>query len=92
MQSAQKVCKTYKRITSSCSRGTDPSSNPRLRSALAACRSVNMPKDNIERVIKKAEIGQSSNLEEIRYEGYANGGIALIVDAEQIIEIEQQQK
>ncbi len=61
--------------------GTDPSSNPRLRSALSACRSVNMPKDNIERVMKKAEIGQSSNLEEIRYEGYANGGIALIVDA-----------
>ena len=61
--------------------GTDPSSNPRLRSALAACRSVNMPKDNIERVIKKAETGQSSNLEEIRYEGYASSGIALIVDA-----------
>ena len=61
--------------------GTDPSSNPRLRSALAACRSVNMPKDNIERVIKKAETDQSSNLEEIRYEGYASGGIALIVDA-----------
>ena len=40
-----------------------------------------MPKDNIERVIRKAETGQSSNLEEIRYEGYANGGIALIVDA-----------
>ena len=40
-----------------------------------------MPKDNIERVIKKAETGQSSNLEEIRYEGYASGGIALIVDA-----------
>jgi YebC/PmpR family DNA-binding regulatory protein len=40
-----------------------------------------MPKDNIERVIKKAEDGESSNLEEIRYEGYAPGGVALIVDA-----------
>jgi YebC/PmpR family DNA-binding regulatory protein len=61
--------------------GTDPSSNPRLRSALSACRAVNMPKDNIERVIKKAESGENVNLEEIRYEGYAPGGIALIVDA-----------
>ena len=59
----------------------DPAMNPRLRSAIQAARSANMPKDNIERVIKKAETGQSSNLEEIRYEGYANGGIALIVDA-----------
>ena len=61
--------------------GTDPSSNPRLRSALSACRSVNMPKDNIERVIKKAASGDTTNLEEIRYEGYAGGGVALIVDA-----------
>ena len=61
--------------------GTDPSSNPRLRSALSACRSVNMPKDNIERVIKKAVSGDTTNLEEIRYEGYAGGGVALIVDA-----------
>jgi len=61
--------------------GTDPSSNPRLRSALSACRSVNMPKDNIERVIKKAASDDTTNLEEIRYEGYAGGGVALIVDA-----------
>ena len=40
-----------------------------------------MPKDNIERVIKKAESGENVNLEEIRYEGYAPGGVALIVDA-----------
>ena len=40
-----------------------------------------MPKDNIERVIKKAEDGENSNLEEIRYEGYASGGVAIIVDA-----------
>jgi len=60
---------------------TDPSSNPGLRSALSACRAVNMPKDNIERVIKKAESGENVNLEEIRYEGCAPGGIALIVDA-----------
>lgn len=40
-----------------------------------------MPKDNIDRVIKKAESGENENLEEIRYEGYAPGGIALIIDA-----------
>ena len=78
---AKKFARLTKELQVAVRGGTDPSSNPRLRSALAACRSVNMPKDNIERVIKKAEIGQSSNLEEIRYEGYANGGIALIVDA-----------
>ena len=78
---AKKFARLTKELQVAVRGGTDPSSNPRLRSALAACRSVNMPKDNIERVIKKAETGQSSNLEEIRYEGYANGGIALIVEA-----------
>ena len=78
---AKKFARLTKELQVAVRGGTDPSSNPRLRSALAACRSVNMPKDNIERVIKKAETGQSSNLEEIRYEGYASGGIALIVDA-----------
>ena len=78
---AKKFARLTKELQVAVRGGADPSSNPRLRSALAACRSVNMPKDNIERVIKKAETGQSSNLEEIRYEGYASGGIALIVDA-----------
>ena len=78
---AKKFARLTKELQVAVRGGTDPSSNPRLRSALAACRSVNMPKDNIERVIKKAETGQSLNLEEIRYEGYASGGIALIVDA-----------
>ena len=78
---AKKFARLTKELQVAVRGGTDPSSNPRLRSALAACRSVNMPKDNIERVIKKAETDQSSNLEEIRYEGYASGGIALIVDA-----------
>ena len=78
---AKKFARLTKELQVAVRGGTDPSSNPRLRSALAACRSVNMPKDNIDRVIKKAETGQTSNLEEIRYEGYANGGVALIVDA-----------
>lgn len=61
--------------------GTDPASNPRLRSALLAARAANMPKDNIERVLKKAEGGEGDNYEEVRYEGYGPGGTALIVEA-----------
>ena len=78
---AKKFARLTKELQVAVRGGTDPSSNPRLRSALSACRVVNMPKDNIERVIKKAEDGESSNLEEIRYEGYGPGGVALIVDA-----------
>ncbi len=78
---AKKFARLTKELQVAVRGGVDPSSNSRLRSALAACRAVNMPKDNIERVIKKVETGQSSNLEEIRYEGFANSGIALIVDA-----------
>ena len=78
---AKKFSRLTKELQVAVRGGTDPTSNPRLRSALLACRAVNMPKDNIERVIKKAEAGENINLEEIRYEGYAPGGIALIVDA-----------
>jgi YebC/PmpR family DNA-binding regulatory protein len=58
----------------------DPDSNPRLRTALAAARAANMPKDNIERVLKRAEGGEGENYDEIRYEGYGPGGTALIVE------------
>ena len=78
---AKKFARLTKELQVAVRGGTDPSSNPRLRFALSACRAVNMPKDNIERVIKKAEDGENSNLEEIRYEGYASGGVAIIVDA-----------
>ena len=78
---AKKFARLTKELQVAVRGGTDPSSNPRLRSALSACRAVNMPKDNIERVIKKAEDGENTNLEEIRYEGYASGGVAIIVDA-----------
>ena len=60
---------------------TDPASNPRLRSALAAARAANMPKDNIDRVLKRAEGGEGDIYEEIRYEGYGPGGVAFIVEA-----------
>ena len=61
--------------------GEDPASNPALRSAIIAARKENMPKDNIERAIKKgAGGGDDSNYEEMRYEGYGPGGVAMIVD------------
>jgi YebC/PmpR family DNA-binding regulatory protein len=60
----------------------DPDQNPRLRSAVAAARSANMPKDRIERAISKASGGDDGAVyEEIRYEGYGPHGVALIVDA-----------
>jgi YebC/PmpR family DNA-binding regulatory protein len=60
----------------------DPAMNPRLRTALAAARAANMPKDNIERAIRRGSgEGDDANFEEIRYEGYGPGGVALIVEA-----------
>ena len=62
--------------------GPDPDANPRLRSAVAACRQANMPKDNIDRAVKKATGGDDGeNYEEVRYEGYGPGGVAVIVEA-----------
>jgi YebC/PmpR family DNA-binding regulatory protein len=58
----------------------DPAMNPRLRAAIIAARAENMPKDNIERAIKKALGGDADNYEEIRYEGYGPGGVAVIVE------------
>jgi YebC/PmpR family DNA-binding regulatory protein len=59
----------------------DPNFNPRLRAAILAARAENMPKDNIERAIKKASGGEGENYDEIRYEGYGPGGAAVIVEA-----------
>jgi YebC/PmpR family DNA-binding regulatory protein len=59
----------------------DPAMNARLRAAIIAARAENMPKDNIERAIKKAAGGESENYDEVRYEGYAPGGVAVIVEA-----------
>ena len=59
----------------------DPNMNPRLRLAIIAARAENMPKDNIERAIKKASGSDTENYDEIRYEGRAPGGIALIIEA-----------
>jgi len=59
----------------------DPAFNPRLRAAILAARAENVPKDNIERAIKKSQGGDTENYDEIRYEGYAPGGVAVIVEA-----------
>ena len=60
--------------------GTDPTGNPRLRAAIAACKAANMPKENISKVLKKAEEGSGSNYDEIRYEGFGPGGTAIIIE------------
>ena len=58
----------------------DPAFNPRLRAAIIAARAENMPKDNIERAIKKATGNDAESYDEIRYEGYGPGGVAVIVE------------
>jgi len=59
----------------------DPAMNPRLRGAIQAARAENMPKDNIERAIKKSQAGDEDNFENVRYEGFGPGGIGVIVEA-----------
>jgi len=61
--------------------GADPDGNPRLRAAVSAAKSVNMPKDNIDRAILRGSGGAGgAELEEVRYEGYGQGGVAILVD------------
>ncbi len=59
----------------------DPASNARLRLAIQNARAENLPKDNIERAIKKASSADANNYESIRYEGYGPAGVAVIVEA-----------
>ncbi|MDR6289854.1 MULTISPECIES: YebC/PmpR family DNA-binding transcriptional regulator [Inquilinus] len=75
--------KLQREITISAKLGLpDPAMNPRLRAAIQAARKENMPKDNIERAIKRATgDGDDSDYVEIRYEGYGPAGIAVIVEA-----------
>ena len=58
----------------------DPTMNPRLRSAIQAARSANMPKDNIERAIDKSSMSNEQNFENLRYEGFGPANIAVIVE------------
>ena len=61
--------------------GDDPDANPRLRSAITAAKGVNMPKDNIDRAIARGAGGDDAvHIDEIRYEGYGQAGVAILVD------------
>ena len=74
--------KLAREITVAAKGGTpDPAMNPRLRLAIQNAKAQSMPKDNIQRAINKASGGDSENYEEVRYEGYGPGGVALIVEA-----------
>ena len=74
--------KLAKEITVAAKRGDpDPDKNPRLRMAVKEAKSSSVPKDVIERAIKKALGGEGENYEEIRYEGYGPNGVAVIVEA-----------
>ena len=58
----------------------DPNMNPRLRSAIQAAKSANMPKDNIERAVKKSSLNNGANFENLRYEGFGPNKVAVIVE------------
>ncbi len=79
---AKLFSKFSKEITVAAKMGDpDPDKNPRLRLAIKEAKAQSMPKDNIERAIKKAQGGDAEDYEEIRYEGYGPGGVAVIVEA-----------
>jgi YebC/PmpR family DNA-binding regulatory protein len=74
--------KLSKEITVAAKMGDpDPDKNPRLRLAVKEAKGASMPKDNIDRAIKKAQGGDAESYEEVRYEGYGPNGVAIIVEA-----------
>ncbi len=79
---ARQFAKVIREITVSAKSGLpDPGSNPRLRAAIAAAGKVNMPKDTVDRAIKKASgAGGGDDYVEVRYEGYGPAGVAVIVE------------
>lgn len=80
---AKAFTKIIRELTVSARSGLpDPESNPRLRAAIQAAKQANMPKDTIERAIKRgAGGGDDANYDEVRYEGYGPGSVAIIVEA-----------
>jgi len=79
---ARLFSKLSKEITVAAKMGDpDPDKNPRLRLAVKEARANSMPKDVIERAIRKSQGGDAESYEEIRYEGYGPGGVAIIVEA-----------
>jgi YebC/PmpR family DNA-binding regulatory protein len=80
---ARQFARLIREITVAARHGLpDPASNPRLRAAVIAARQANMPKDTVERAIKKAAGGGAGeDYAEVRYEGYGPAGVAIIVEA-----------
>ncbi|MAP24689.1 MAG: YebC/PmpR family DNA-binding transcriptional regulator [Rickettsiales bacterium] len=79
---AKVFTKIIRELTVAAKTGSDPSANPRLRAAIATARAANMPKDTMERAIKKGSSGEdTTNYQEVRYEGYGPAGSAIIVEA-----------
>ena len=79
---AKLFAKISKEITVAAKLGLpDPAANPRLRSAIALGRAQNMPKDNIERAVKKSYDENAENYEEVRYEGFGIEGVGIIVES-----------
>lgn len=79
---AKVFTKIIRELTVAARSNSDPASNPRLRAAITAAREQNMPKDTMERAIKRGAGGEDmTNYEEIRYEGYGPGGVAIIIEA-----------
>lgn len=73
--------KLIREVTVAARGGADPAGNARLRMAIDKCLSANMPKDTIERAVKRGSgTGDGAQLEEVRYEGYGPGGVAIMVD------------
>ena len=78
---ARIFAKLAREMTVAAKTGADPAMNPRLRLAIQNARAENMPKDNIERAIAKAAGADTSTYEEVRYEGFGPGKVAVIVEA-----------
>ena len=74
--------RALKEVSVAAKAGPDEASNPRLRAAISAAKAVNVPKDKIQNAIDKASSSDANdNLESIDYEGYASGGVAIIIEA-----------
>ena len=81
-QRSKLFSKLSREITVAAKQGMpDPAHNPRLRAAILAAKAQSMSKDVIDRAIKKSQGGDAENYEEVRYEGFGPGGVAIIVEA-----------
>jgi len=69
-----------KHITMAAKNGTDPDTNPRLRALIQEAKSENMPKENVERAIKRAVEKDKADIKELVYEGYAPHGVAIVIE------------